>query len=431
MGKIFYLIFIFSLPLSAQILGSSGNLIHMKVTQDSINTADTLGFWQSGVEDWSSGYHDAVRNPNALYLIRADAYNPEYFIGSYTLSIENILTGKRRAFSGFSAIDYIAVYQLESNVFYTDKGIWLFDDVFGNSFLNNTDSLFDLSQLNHIFLYHISGMIDSLFFTIINEPVKFFLMNQNQLATLDTASAKQLAFFYEDKPVCVAKWDDNLYFIQTENDIKLYRFMNESFTFVKIVLQNEYFQKFVFRSNNLLAKKYGSLYKYTLDLNDTTFINQEIILQGDIYVDYFYEYAVRIAENELQFFDVQTETFIKSWDLSGLIHSFRPIINYPDIYFHNTKNITALEPTSSNKIEKKIIKTFPNPFNSSTKISLSQSVIKPINVRIYNIEGRQVENITMTTDEVNWSPQGIPSGIYFLIFNLALNISTKKVVYLK
>jgi 1,4-alpha-glucan branching enzyme len=87
------------------------------------------------------------------------------------------------------------------------------------------------------------------------------------------------------------------------------------------------------------------------------------------------------------------------------------------------------------------IKNFPNPFNGKTKIEIN--IMKPehIKLNIFDITGRNVENIYdgyMQSGITNfyWDPNSsagkeLSSGIYFLKLYMENNLTIKKIMYLK
>ena len=105
--------------------------------------------------------------------------------------------------------------------------------------------------------------------------------------------------------------------------------------------------------------------KHTSNISDTTFSEGQVLLESDIYVDRNFEYAVKLDSSSLNLFDVTNETILKSWDVSGLNYCFNPLIDCPDIYFHNTTIITAIKNKVPIPKEVLLLKAYPNPFNSS------------------------------------------------------------------
>lgn len=428
--------------LFAQAQNSSGNLIHLNVNDDSVNISDTLGFWENDVDDRYSNYFDIVRTKKALYLLRNNNLIPDYRNGYTSKELENTVSGKRQRYSFFSAVDYFSIFYLQPNTYKIENGTWIFDDLFGIGFLDDSDSLININTDSGNNFYHICGQIDSLYLIIWNDAyqAKYFLMDLKNSPELDTLDAKHLNFSCDDKIVHVENFYGNKYFIQTEYDINLYCFESDSFRFVKTVLKDKYFQNFSYKNYNLF--EYGKsfyngsykrrLFKYYFSLIDTTFKQEEIVLESDIFVDNHLNYAVKIDSNVLQLYDISQSMNIKTWDLSNLNYCFKPLINYPDIYFHQTKTVTSLRSEKLELTNEKSILAYPNPFNSSISFEID-FIRKPNSIlRIYDISGSLIDKIKDTgQSRIVWSPKDLSSGLYFVIFDDGKNIIKHKICYIK
>jgi hypothetical protein len=82
------------------------------------------------------------------------------------------------------------------------------------------------------------------------------------------------------------------------------------------------------------------------------------------------------------------------------------------------------------------VSNYPNPFNSSTEIQFELSQPFQVNLKIYNIEGR--ETAILLDDYLNsgkyyikWDAKNVPSGIYFVRLAANNNIATHKLILLK
>ena len=78
---------------------------------------------------------------------------------------------------------------------------------------------------------------------------------------------------------------------------------------------------------------------------------------------------------------------------------------------------------------------YPNPFNSTINIRISN--VKEIGevIEIYNVSGKLVETINLNNNvkdqEIKWEAQGLPSGVYFIRLVSDYEKQFKKVLYLK
>ena len=218
-------------------------------------------------------------------------------------------------------------------------------------------------------------------------------------------------------------------------NLKLYAFQGDSFHYIKTVLPNVFYTNIYFNPNHLYAYDEYKLVKHPLNLADTTFSEGQVILKGDIYVDRNYKYAVKIDGDSLDLFDIPSETILKSWDISRCKRCFKPLIDYPDIYFHNTTVITGItrdEPIPRNAL---LVKAYPNPFNASIVFQFENHVANNIEIKIFDIHGKLVKqfdpNELVNTSKVIWRPDALSSGVYFVRIKKGSQTEVIKAFYIK
>jgi hypothetical protein len=61
---------------------------------------------------------------------------------------------------------------------------------------------------------------------------------------------------------------------------------------------------------------------------------------------------------------------------------------------------------------------FPNPFNPSTKIQFTVPEISHVKIKVYDVLGKEISTLVngefeSGTYSINFSGNGIPSGVYF------------------
>lgn len=429
-------LFIILLPITflfAQLPQSSGNLLHVDVNDHTVTIADSAGNWENGINDLYSIYTNIIRVKDSLNLIRYEQYFHEFIQGYNSLDLENPVSGKVRNIYYDNSSDVIGLYNIPQNVYEISNGFWIFDDVLGRGFLSKADSLYPDG-----YLYHICGKVDSLYFVIWYENYKpaFYLLNLDDSPFIDISDAQALNFSDEDRPVQVEHFKDDLYFIQTASSVKLYTFQADSFKYVKTVLSNTDYMNIYFNENILYAFEQNKLLKHNFNSADTSFSQAELLLSGDIYVDRNYKYAVKTDSTNLILFDVVNESMLKSWDISQLGYCFKPLIDYPDIYFHHTVNVTAVAHKEPVPEEYFLAKAYPNPFNSSIVFYIKNNTdYAHINIKIFDIQGRLVKKINRAEinkiDKIVWQPRHLSSGIYYVRINNGKRNLQLKVCYLK
>jgi len=84
----------------------------------------------------------------------------------------------------------------------------------------------------------------------------------------------------------------------------------------------------------------------------------------------------------------------------------------------------------------KLDQSYPNPFNPTTTISYQIKQYSSIDINIYDINGRLVENLfngfkSAGSYSFDWDANNIPSGVYFLNMNANSFSSTQKLMLIK
>ncbi len=86
--------------------------------------------------------------------------------------------------------------------------------------------------------------------------------------------------------------------------------------------------------------------------------------------------------------------------------------------------------------EFRILRTYPNPFNSVTKITYSTPISGHVVLKIFDLYGREVENIFDGISPVGihanpWNAEGLAPGLYFVRLADGMKTDTRKVVLVK
>ena len=83
-----------------------------------------------------------------------------------------------------------------------------------------------------------------------------------------------------------------------------------------------------------------------------------------------------------------------------------------------------------------MIKNYPNPFNSSTKISYFLNKSSDVNISIYNTNGQLVDVLADRIHEpgeysIVWNAQGYTSGVYIVKLIAGEFVDTQKMMLIK
>ena len=85
--------------------------------------------------------------------------------------------------------------------------------------------------------------------------------------------------------------------------------------------------------------------------------------------------------------------------------------------------------------EKISLLPYPNPFNSTINIRISNVKEMAAIIEIHSVSGRLIETIPLNNNvkdqEIKWEATGLPSGVYFIRLVNGYDNQFKKVLYLK
>jgi hypothetical protein len=96
----------------------------------------------------------------------------------------------------------------------------------------------------------------------------------------------------------------------------------------------------------------------------------------------------------------------------------------------------GIKPISTNATEFKLEQNYPNPFNPSTKINFSIPKSDYVDLRVYDILGREVAVLVSGYSqagvyEVEWDARNFASGMYYYRLKTQDNVSVKKMSLVK
>ncbi len=117
----------------------------------------------------------------------------------------------------------------------------------------------------------------------------------------------------------------------------------------------------------------------------------------------------------------------------------------PNKFYRNTEGSGSLEPITSIKPENKgiilpaeykLYQNYPNPFNPSTTIKYSLSRSSLVNINVYDITGKLIEELINKTQSegeytLEFDGKGLTSGTYFFVLKAGNYTDSKGMILLK
>lgn len=154
-------------------------------------------------------------------------------------------------------------------------------------------------------------------------------------------------------------------------------------------------------------------------------------------------------ENLIDDMYISTDGNIEISEISeeGIIGSFnctmwKPLFSFTTIsnaeFYFIPINIENLSTTSNFVVPNTVTlhRAFPNPFNPFSKVPYTVDIGQNINISVYDIRGRQIDNLVNHYHApgnymTSFSGNNISSGIYFVTLKHKDDMQTQKIVYTK
>jgi hypothetical protein len=155
--------------------------------------------------------------------------------------------------------------------------------------------------------------------------------------------------------------------------------------------------------------------------------------------------SVNLLGSYSKLFTISDTTWIAAnqWIVQQIIPSLTTNpLGLGEIFIPGSKKILISQaPTGINDVQSKVnefklYQNYPNPFNPSTKIGFRISDLGWVNLKIYDVLGREVttlinEEKPAGTYEVTWNAANLPSGVYFYELKAGGYTATKNLLLLK
>lgn len=106
------------------------------------------------------------------------------------------------------------------------------------------------------------------------------------------------------------------------------------------------------------------------------------------------------------------------------------------LYILDVSHFTSIEENDVQKPRTFSLTVYPNPFNASMSIKYNLSSATDVSLDIYDILGHRVTTLVSEHQPagsytVQWAPEDLPSGLYFVRMKAGKQTITKKAMYLK
>jgi hypothetical protein len=449
--RIVLFLILFPSFLFAQYTTTYGNLMRIPFDAGQINPADTMGSWIHYSNSYADGftqYEDVIHTPQSTYFekFKQDDYInyglvTELFLEEFT----NQTSDSYGSWSGY--YDILEPYVIwETYPFRIENGTWLINGVYNLAFLSDEDKITILPREYYNDLLYICTKIDGKYLTVFRkdtqEPAyKFYLLDLSGSPEFDTTGAVQVYFDPPAAPYKMRKLLDSLYIAGVDSlpysydhKLNLYRLENSTFHYIKTFI-DDVTEDWEYRDSSLYLLSNNNLGAMRFNPADTSFYPAGIILPlGDNFaVSRDYSAAVKIVgDTSLEIFN---PGLINTVDISKINTPKYPFIDSPYVYIHQAIRVTDLKEKTITPLSYNL-QVYPNPFNPSTNIVYTLPQRNNVEIKLYDILGREVKNIYSGESDAGSHQlilvgSGLASGIYLIRFTSDRYSVVQKIILLK
>lgn len=155
---------------------------------------------------------------------------------------------------------------------------------------------------------------------------------------------------------------------------------------------------------------------------------------GNTYLYQAYVGRVQVADNKI------INVFVNDSAVQvGTVSTLKGDVDrtwYDGISYAKVGKITGVEQIKNVPSSFSLNQNYPNPFNPSTTITYSIPKNEIVNLKVFDILGREVvelinKEMTAGAHSVQWNAQNIPSGVYFYKITAGVFSKTNKMLLLK
>jgi len=448
--RIIVILIISSVSILAQYSATQGNLIRIPIDATQIDPADTIGSWINYHNSWGDGftrYKEIIYNPQTTFFekFKQDDYTNFGLITELILEdFTNQTSDSYGSWPGYYDITEPYVI-LNTYPYRIENGTWLMNGVYNMAFLSDDDKITILPKENYHDLVFICTKINDKHLTVFRKNTTlpeydFYLLDLSGSPDFDTTVAERMYFNIPAAPYKMRNLSGSLYIAGIDSMLEMYpglclfNLQGNTFQYVKTFFEGIK-EKWEFRNDHLFFYDGTHLYRYEYNPADTSFINETLIATGVVYSNRNFSISVQYSPDSLFIFDDDNAQKINTIDISSLWNPFPTIVDSPYIYIHQTTFITDVKDKPFEPLTYQL-QVYPNPFNPATNIVYSIPYRSRVEIKLYNVLGREIRNIYFGEAEagdhqLTLDGSDLASGIYFISLRAQEYFKTQKIVLLK
>lgn len=436
--------------LFAQYSATHGNLLRVAIDAAQINPADTMGSWINYNNTWGDGYtryKEIIHNPQTTFFekFKRDDYNNFGLLTELILEdFANQTSDSYGNWPGYYDITEPYVI-LNTHPYQVENGTWLMNGVYNMAFLSDDDKITILPKENYHDMVFISTKINDKHLTVFRKNTTlpqydFYLLDLSSSPDFDTTNADRIYFDITAAPYKMRNLGGSLYIAGIDSlpdmfpRLCLFSLEGNTFHYIKTFFEGIN-DRWEFRNDNLFFYDGTHLYRYEYNPADTSFINETVIATGVVYNNQNFSISVQYFPDSLFIYNNDNSQLLNTIDISGLWNPFPTIVDSPYIYIHQTTFITDVKDKPVRPLNYQL-QVYPNPFNPATNIVYSIPQEGTVEIKLFNVLGREIRNIytgeaEAGSHQLTLEGSDLTSGVYLIYFKSGSYLTTQKIILLK
>ncbi|MCF8239860.1 MAG: T9SS type A sorting domain-containing protein [Melioribacteraceae bacterium] len=453
--KSIVLLIIITFSINAQSIRKEGNLVRIDFREDQFCLCDTTANWfysSNPTNFHLLEYIGAITRFSQNHFVYRELFQYDdgiLYEGWMNYGLMNSESFEKSGLFSLPFFLYFPTYYSVVNfsIVDIDHGAWFLTGNRGNNFMDTTGYITNVIPELSGFVF-ICGQIDSLYLVVFYKNLDFSqydfkLADLSGSPEIDTTNAVDISIIPKAYPLHISKVTENIYLMDDAESESLGLYLKEENNLIRIkkIFEDlwlygrepwKYYDGFLFINSD------GVLKRFEYNSADTSFINETILhpINDNTVISYDWKYSAKIIGDSLFVINTKLNQIVNGYNISNINSPSRPVIDSPYVYIHQLKKVTDVKENDEAIVNEYSLSSYPNPFNAVTTITYSVPEAEQVEIKIYDVLGREVTTLKNEIEEagkhkINWDANKSSSGIYICTMRTKQNILSIKLLLIK